>query len=55
MIDKQRNHHFWIWAILGPLTVALLIGALLYRQAPAVSDGAGVPASSAPDQKAGQP
>lgn len=36
MIDSQRARHLWMWAILGPLAIAVFIVALLYRQEPAL-------------------
>lgn len=35
MRDSERTRHFWMWAILGPIAVAILIAALLFRQEPA--------------------
>ena len=37
MNERQRNRHFWIWVILGPLAIALVVAALLYRQQPAIA------------------
>ena len=36
MIARQRSRHFWMWAILGPLAIAVFLAAMFYRQEPAI-------------------
>lgn len=34
MKRAQRSRHVWMWAVLGPLAMLLLVAAIMVRRAP---------------------